>query len=126
MAVEIISGSISMKVILPSLGSNSRPLYLQSVALPTALESPFFFSEVKLQMKRAIKNTTDSRHFRVKYLVIQTGPSFNTGTENTILASKFKRIGFEKNKKKMADFDGGEEVCKYCLFIITICFTLSK
>ena len=30
-------------------------------------------------------------------------PSFNTGTENTIQVSKFKRIGFEK---KMADFDG--------------------
>ena len=26
-----------------------------------------------------------------------TGPSFNTGTENTIQVSKFKRIGFEKN-----------------------------
>ena len=25
-----------------------------------------------------------------------TGPSFNTGTENTIQVSKFKRIGFEK------------------------------
>ena len=26
-----------------------------------------------------------------------TGPPFNTGTENTIQVSKFKRIGFEKN-----------------------------
>ena len=26
-----------------------------------------------------------------------TGPSFNTGTENTIQVSKFKRIGFENN-----------------------------
>ena len=25
-----------------------------------------------------------------------TGPSFNTGTENTIQVSKFKRIGFDK------------------------------
>ena len=25
-----------------------------------------------------------------------TGPSFNTGTENTIQVSKFKRIGFEQ------------------------------
>ena len=33
-----------------------------------------------------------------------TGPSFNTGTENTIQISKFKRIGFEN----MADFNGGE------------------
>ena len=33
---------------------------------------------------------------------IHTGSSFNTGTENTIQVSKFKRIGFEK----MADFDG--------------------
>ena len=37
--------------------------------------------------------------------IYHTGPSFNTGTENTIQVSKFKRIGFEK---KMADFDGGE------------------
>ena len=29
-------------------------------------------------------------------IVIHTGPSFNTGTENTIQVSKFKRIGFEK------------------------------
>ena len=28
---------------------------------------------------------------------IHAGPSFNTGTENTIQVSKFKRIGFEKN-----------------------------
>ena len=34
-----------------------------------------------------------------------TGPSFNTGTENTIQVSKCKGIGFEK---RMADFDGGE------------------
>ena len=36
---------------------------------------------------------------------VHTGSSFNTGTENTMQVSKFKRIGFEK---KMADFDGGE------------------
>ena len=39
------------------------------------------------------------------------GPSFNTGTENTIQVSKFKRIGFEK----MADFDGGESVSAYSI-----------
>ena len=27
---------------------------------------------------------------------MHTGPSFNTGSENTIQVSKFKRIGFEK------------------------------
>ena len=37
--------------------------------------------------------------------LVHTGTSFNTGTENTMQVSKFKRIGFEK---KMADFDGGE------------------
>ena len=38
-----------------------------------------------------------------------TGPSFNTGTENTIQVSKFKRIGFDK----MADLDGGKSVSAY-------------
>ena len=48
------------------------------------------------------------------YLPVQyhTGPSFNTGTENTIQVSKFKRIGFEN---KMADFDGGESVSAYSI-----------
>ena len=39
-----------------------------------------------------------------------TGPSFNTGTENTIQVSKFKHIGFEK---EIADFDGGESLSVY-------------
>ena len=29
-----------------------------------------------------------------------TGPSLKTGTENTIQVSKFKRIAFEKKKRK--------------------------
>ena len=31
------------------------------------------------------------------FLSVHTGPSFNTGSENTIQFSKFKGIGFEKN-----------------------------
>ena len=35
--------------------------------------------------------------FKFEHKCYHTGPSFNTGTENTIQVSKFKRIGFENN-----------------------------
>ena len=47
-----------------------------------------------------------------QYCENHTGPSFNTGTENTRQVSKFKHIlGFEK----MADFDGGESVSAHSI-----------
>ena len=44
----------------------------------------------------------NKRTMKLKYAkllawcIYHTGPSFNTGTENTIQVLKFKRIGFEK------------------------------
>ena len=53
----------------------------------------------KLSQQDFVSESSDENFDKVifrKLLNNHTGPSFNTGTENTIQVSKFKRIGFEK------------------------------